>query len=125
MNVFDFVNSINDSKKNLIAEDKNNEKEYVPFIVNKSLSYFYDTVLFSNEMNRYHHLSKKMQYEFYLNAISKKKRFSKWHKADKKEDVDFIMKEYNYSRKRAYEVLDLLSEKSIKELKEGYSVGGR
>jgi hypothetical protein len=125
MTPFDFVNSINDTKKDLIAEDPTVEKEYAPFMVNKALSYFHDTVFFANEMNRNYHLSKKMQYDFLLHSIPKRKRFSKWHKADKVTDLDLVCKEYEYSKKRALEVIDILSAEQLKDLKDKYKIGGR
>ena len=85
MKPFDYVNSINFTKKNLMkntANDELAEKGYAPFLTNKSLSYFTDTILYANEMNRYHFLDKKLQYEFYLNSLRKKKRFAKWAKAE-------------------------------------------
>ena len=90
MKPFDYVNSINFTKKNLMkntANDELAEKDYVPFLTNKSLSYFTDTLLYANEMNRYHFLDKRLQYEFYLNSIRKKKRFAKWAKAEDNNDV--------------------------------------
>ena len=81
MKPFDFINSINFTKKNLMRNTDNDElaeKGYVPFITNKTLSYFTDTLLYSNEMNSLHHLDNKLQYEFFLNSIRKKKRFAKW-----------------------------------------------
>lgn len=125
MNPFDFLNSICDTKKDLIKEDPLCEKEYVPFMVNRGLSYHYDTVMFANEMNRNYHLDKKMQYAFYLSAISKKKRFSKWHKPDKIEDVDFISKVFGYSKKKSIEALKIMSSDDVAKLKEHYKVGGR
>jgi hypothetical protein len=125
MTPFDFANSINDTKKDLIAEDPTVEKEYAPFMVNKALSYFHDTLFFANEMNRNYHLSKKMQYDFLLHSIPKRKRFSKWHKAEKVVDLDLVCREYSYSKKRALEVIDILSSEQLKALKEKYKTGGR
>ena len=125
MNPFDFLNSICDTKKDLIKEDPMCEKEYAAFLVNRGLSYHYDTVMFANEMNRNHHLDKKMQYYFYLNVISKKKRFSKWHKAEKIEDVDLICSVYGYSKKKALEAIKTMSKDDIERVKEIYKVGGR
>jgi hypothetical protein len=125
MNPFDFLNSINDTKKDLIKEDPQVEKDYAPFIANKSLSYFHDTLFFANEMNLNYHLPKKMQYDFLLYSITKKKRFSKWHKADKVDLVDLLCREYSYSKKRAIEVIDLLSKEQIDLIKEKYNTGGR
>lgn len=125
MTPFDFVNSINDTKKDLIAEDPTVEKEYVPFMANRSLSYFHDTIFFANEMNINHQLSKKMQYDFLLHSVPKRKRFSKWHKADKVDSLDLICREYSYSKKKALEVLDMLSSEQLKDIKEKYRTGGR
>ena len=75
MNPFDFVNSINDSKKNLMVGTENDElaeKGYNPFLINKAFSYFIDTILYANEINQYSHLDNKLQYEYYLNGIPKK-----------------------------------------------------
>ena len=82
MSPFDFLNAINLTKKDLFAEDPLSEKDYAPFIVNRGLSYFPDTVLYANEMNRNAHIAKDWQFSFFLNTITKKKRFSKWHKKD-------------------------------------------
>ena len=92
MKPFDYINSINFTKKNLMRGTENDElaeKGYVPYITNKTLSYFTDTLLYANEMNRYHFLDNKLQYEFYLNSIRKKKRFAKWAKADNNDAVSY------------------------------------
>lgn len=126
MNFFDFLNSINDSKKNLLKEDPQNEKEYVPFMVNRGLSLFQDTIMYANEMNRFAGIPKEWQYNFYLSSIPKRKRFSKWHKKEADSDaLKLIMKEYNYSSSKSASVLDLISAEKIKSLKEKYSTGGK
>lgn len=126
MTPFDFLNTINDSKKNLFNEDPLCEKDYSPFMVNRGLSYFHDTVMYANEMNCNHDIPKKWQYDFYLAAIPKKKRFSKWSKKDKTQDIiKIIMKEYNYSERKALEVINILDTSQIESLVEKYSTGGR
>lgn len=125
MSPFDFLNSINDTKVNLIKEDPLCEKDYSAFMVNRGLSYFYDTVMLANEMNMHHQLDKKMQYDFYLAGVRKKKRFSKWSKVEKHDDVELICREYGYSKERAVEALELLSKEQIGVIKEKYTVGGR
>lgn len=126
MNFFDFLNSINETKKDLIAEDPLNEKEYNPFMINRGLSQFFDTVMFANEMNRYSGAPKKWQYDFYLKAIPKKKRFSKWHKSDGlTDDVKLIKQVYDYSTARALEALNLLTDEQLNQLREAYRCGGR
>lgn len=126
MSPFDFLNSINDSKKNLFIEDPLCEKDYSPFMVNRGLSYFPDTIMHANEMNMYHDIPKKWQYDFYLSAVPKKKRFSKWAKKDKTQDaIEIIMKEYNYSERKALEVINILNTSQIDALVDKYSTGGR
>jgi len=112
MKPFDYVNSINFTKKNLMkntANDELAEKDYVPFLTNKSLSYFTDTLLYANEMNRYHFLDKKLQYEFYLNSIRKKKRFAKWAKADNNDEVMMVQEYFKFSPQKAKAALKVLS----------------
>jgi len=125
VNPFDFLNSINDTKTNLFDEDPLCEKDYSAFMVNRGLSYFYDTVLVANEMNRYPQLDKRMQYEFYLASVRKKRRFSKWSKVDKHEDAELVSREYGYSKERAIEALSLLTNEQLTSLKEKYKIGGR
>tara|TARA_B100001113_G_scaffold52951_1_gene38941 strand:- start:819 stop:1211 length:393 start_codon:yes stop_codon:yes gene_type:complete len=120
MNPFDYVNSINFTKKNLMkntANDELAEKDYVPFLTNKSLSYFTDTLLYANEMNRYHFLDKKLQYEFYLNSIRKKKRFAKWAKADDNNEVMMVQEYYKFSPQKAKAALKVLSPKQLDIIK--------
>jgi NACalpha-BTF3-like transcription factor len=123
---FDFLNAINDTKKDLIKEDPHTEKDYVPFMVNRGLSYFGDTVMYANEMNMHASIPKKWQFEFYLAGIKKKKRFSKWSKKEStSDDLKLIMQEYNYSSKRAQEALDMLTNEQLKSIRESYKTGGK
>ena len=126
MNFFDFLNSINETKKDLLLEDPLNEKEYVSFMINRGLSQFPDTIMYANEMNRYANIPKKWQYTFYLNAIPKKKRFSKWHKNDAVlDDIKLIKKVYGYSTTRAVEALEILTPEQLQILRDSYFAGGR
>lgn len=126
MNFFDFLNAINTTKEDLIKEDPLSIKEYNSFMINRGLSYFHDTILYANEMNKYSSVPKHWQFAFYLNAIPKKRRFSKWHKKDQNsEDIKLVMKAYDYSASRATEALEILTETQINQLREAYSSGGR
>ena len=126
MSFFDFLNAINDSKKDLIKEDPLTEKDYVPFMVNRGLSYFPDTIMFANEMNKHASIPKDWQFAFYLNGVNKKKRFSKWHKKDQNsENLKLVMREYNYSSEKAAVALELLTDENLKQLKAKYVEGGR
>lgn len=124
MNPFEYVNSINYSKKD-IMEDDIAEGAYNPFMINRSLSYFQDTVFFANEMNRYSHLDPKLQYHFLINIIRKRKRFSKWNKPELDSDMDVVKEYYGYSNEKARQALTLLSPSQIEELKKKVSKGGR
>lgn len=121
---FDYVNAILQTKKNLIV-DNETEKEYNPFLTNRSLSYQSDCVMFANEMNRRSFLDKKMQFDFLINTVRSKKRpFAKWIKAEKSEDLECIKQIYNFSNSKAREALRLLSEDQLKQLKEMTDIGG-
>lgn len=116
MKPFDYVNSINFSKENMMRGTPNDElaeKSYVPYLTNKSLSYFTDTLLYANEMNVLHHLDNKLQYEFYLNILRKKKRFAKWAKAENSNDLEMVQNFYNYSITKAKIALSILSEEQL------------
>lgn len=126
MSFFDFLNAINDSKKDLIKEDPLTEKDYVPFMINRGLSYFPDTIMFANEMNKHATIPKDWQFAFYLNGVNKKKRFSKWHKKDQNsENLKLVMREYNYSSEKAAVALELLTDENLKQLRLKYTEGGR
>ena len=124
MNPFDFINAINFTKKDLIVDDIT-EKEYQPFLVNRTLSHFKDTVLYANEMNVNHHLDKRLQNDFFINIITKKKRFSKWVKPTEIEDLDCIKEYYGYSNEKAKSILSLLTGDQMKQIKNRMKKGGR
>jgi len=112
----EFLNSINQTKENLMDKDPKVEKDYVPFVVNKCLSYFPDTIFYANRMNQVAHLDKKLQYDFYIHSISKRKRFSKWIKPEESKDLEVVKQVYGYSDRHAREVIDLLPMDKLTEL---------
>lgn len=120
----DYLNSINQNKKNIIVDDES-EKAYPPFIVNKCLSAFHDTVLFANEMNMYPHLDKKMQYDFFINSINPRKRFSPWAKKTKVEYLDAIKEYYSYNDDKALQALRILSKDQLEHIKKLVDKGGK
>jgi len=121
---FDYVKAISTTKENMIVDDLT-EREYNPFIVNRALSMGIDTVLQANEMNQRHHLSKKLQFDFLLNSISKRKRFDKWQKADKSEDLDYVRAYYNYSYPKETAALSVRSNQQIETIKKKIdNIGG-
>ncbi len=125
MSPFEFLKTINDTKVNLIQQDPQNEKSYNGFVINRSLSYFPDTVFLSNEMNRFHHLGSKLQYDFLINIVRKRKRFSKWDKPDQRADMECIKKYYGYSESKARQVIELLTESQLIAINKKVSTGGR
>ena len=126
MSPFDFLNEINTGKKDLLREDPLNEKDYSPFMVNRGLSYFSDTIMMANEMNRVNGIPKIWQNDFFLNTISKKKRFSKWHKKEAdSQSLQLVMEYFQYSNKRAREVMDILSPDQLKMIQEKLYKGGK
>ena len=124
MNPFNYLNAINYTKQNIMVDDLT-EKAYNPFMVNRSLSYFHDTVLFANEMNQHHHLDNRLQFDFFINIVRKKRRFSKWNKPETVSDVEVVKEYYGYNNEKARQALSLLTSKHIDELKKKVYKGGR
>ena len=121
----EIIPSILQTKKSVINDDID-AKDYVPFVVNRALSYHIDCVLYANEMNMRAQAPVKWQFDFLKNSIPKKKRFSKWHKKEATTDqIKLVMKHYKYSEKRAIEALSIMSAKQIMELQQSYDHGGR
>ena len=121
----DYLNSINFTKEDLMtSEDPTWEKKYPAFIVNKCLSGFIDTIIFSNEMNKYPNLPSKLQYDFFLNSLRKKKRFSPWLRKEKIKDLDAVKSYYGYSNEKAMQALKILNKTQIDYIKKKLDVGG-
>jgi hypothetical protein len=120
----DWLNSINWTKQNLIDEEPSIEKEYPPYIVNRCLSGFIDSIMFANEMNQYHSLPKKMQYDFFINSLRKKKRFTPWIRQDKIKDLDYVKRYYGYSNEKAKQALRILTKEQLNFIKSKFETGG-
>ena len=121
-----FLRSINTTKENVLLDDSNGkiEEAYNPFIINKTLSYFPDTIMQSNTMNQYFDIDKKLQYDFLLNSIRKKKRFSRWIRSNIEENVDTVKQYYKVGNEKAVEILSLLNDEQISIIKSELSEGG-
>ena len=124
MNPFEYLNAINHTKQNIMVDDIT-EKEYNPFMVNRGLSYFHDTVLMANEMNQNAHLDNRLQFDFFINIVRKKKRFSKWFKPEIVSDVEVVKEYYGYSNQKARQVLTLLTIEQLDLLRKKVYKGGR
>jgi len=120
MSPFEFIKSISSSKKDIME----NEKDYNAFMINRGLSYFPDTVIYANEMNKFHHLDSRLQYSFLINIIRKRNRFSKWNKSIESENISAIKKYYNYSNEKARDVLPLLSTNNLNIIRGRINHGG-
>lgn len=122
---FDFLNAINFTKEDMFQDTQSN-KDYKSFLVNRGLSYFPDTVMYANEMNRYPDLSNQQQFSFLLYSISKKKRFSKWApKESVSEDLENVCAFYGYSKRVAKSVLNILTEEQLNYIREKQNKGGK
>lgn len=124
MNLSEVLNSINHDKTPLMDKDHLLEREYVPFVVNKCLSYFTDTIFHVNEINRRPHMEKKMQYDFLLRSVRKRKRFSKWIKKENNDDISFLSEHYNVSMRKAEEYLQIMGADQVEKLRSTYTRGG-
>lgn len=120
----DWLNTINQTKINLMDENPESVKEYAPYIINKCLSGHIDAILFANEMNKYHHLDKDMQYSFYINTLRKRKRFSPWLRKDKLKDLECVKRYYGYSNEKASQALNILSKSQLDFIKQRLDIGG-
>jgi hypothetical protein len=120
----DWLNSINFTKEDLTVDDPDVVKGYAPYIVNRCLSGHLDTILYANEMNLHNHLDKDMQYQFFLNSLRKRKRFSPWLRKDKVENLNIIKKYYGYSNEKALQALRLLTNEQLDYIKKRLETGG-
>ena len=125
MELKDWLNSINQTKENLIDNDESLEKEYPPFIINKCMSGFIETVLIANEMNIYQNLPKKMQYDFFINIVRPRKRFSPWMRKEKIDTLEIIKKYYGYSDEKARSAIKILTQEQIEFIKQKMNTGGK
>tara|TARA_B100000131_G_C17938555_1_gene541347 strand:- start:12 stop:392 length:381 start_codon:yes stop_codon:yes gene_type:complete len=120
---FEFIKAINETKEDVMVDDVA-EKKYSPFIVNRGLSFFMDTIFQVNELNRNHHLDSRLQFDYLLNSVRKKKRYSKWLKPEKLQDLDVVKEYYGFSNEKAKDALSTLSEDQLAFIKDKLNQGG-
>jgi hypothetical protein len=122
----DYLNAINHEKTNLMdTDDEMWEKKYPPFIINKCLAPFPDTIFLVNEMNLNNHIDKKLQFDFLLNSIRTRKRYTPWLKASKQKDIEYGKEYYCYNNEKAKSALKILNDEQIKTIKDSLNKGGR
>ena len=119
-----YLNSINYDKKALMDNDEKAEKVYPPYVVNRCLSFFSDTILHANVMNCNWMLDKKMQFDFYRLSIRKNKRFSPWVKKEENSNIDLLKEVYGYTEQKAREVLNILSPEDLQTIRKSLDTGG-
>ena len=122
----DYLKAVNQSKEPLMnGDDEDWEKKYPPFIVNKCVAPFPDTVMLVNEINQLHHLDKKLQFDFLINSLRPRKRYTPWLKATKLENLEYVKEFYGYNNEKAKVALDLLNDEQISAIKQKMRKGGR
>lgn len=121
----DYLNSINFSKNYLMDEDPGWEKNYPAYVINKCMSHHLDTIMFANEMNIHSHIDKRLQYDFLINIVRPRKRFSPWGKKNKVKDLDLVKKYYGYSNDKANQALRILTPDQLNYIKDKLSKGGK
>ena len=116
MNPFKFIDIVGYSKDESDLTSELIRQEYQPFIINRSLSYHADSLIYANEMNQRHFLSEDLQFQFYLNSLRPRKRFAKWAKAEKVDNLEAVKIAFNYNNEKALQIIDLLSDEQIDEI---------
>ena len=123
MSPFEYIKAINETKEDVMLTSQD-EKKYSPFIVNRGLSFFMDTIFQVNEMNRNHHLDSRLQFDYLLNSIRQKKRYSKWLKNEKIDNLDIVKEYYGFSNEKAKDALKVLSDEQLGYIKDKLNQGG-
>ena len=126
MNLSEILSSINHNKENILRDrDEREEKQYAPYVINRCLSYFPDTIFLVNSMNCIPNVDKRMHYEFLLTSVRKRKRFSKWLKKEQDVRLDWIKEYYNVSEKKAREYISFLTDEQIEDIKSRTTFGDK
>ena len=123
MSPFDYLKAINETKEDVMLTPED-ERKYSPFIVNRGLSFFMDTIFQVNELNRNYHLEARLQFDYLLNSVRKKKRYSKWLKPEKLQDLDVVKEYYGFGNEKARDALRILSEDQLAFIKDKLNQGG-
>ena len=121
----DYLNSINLTKDYLMDEDPLWEKNYPVYVVNRCMSQHLDTIMVANEMNQNSHLDKKLQYDFFINIVRPRKRFSPWGKKQKVKDLELVKQYYGYSTEKALQALRILSPEQLEIIRDKLNKGGK
>ena len=122
----EYLNAINSSKERLMdGEDEMWEKKYPAYIVNKSVAPFQDTIFLVNEMNMNHHMDNKLQFDFLLNTLRTRKRYTPWLKAKKEKYLEYVKEYYGYGNEKAKSALDILNDEQLETIVNSLNKGGK
>ena len=121
----DYLNTINQTKQYLMDEDPGWKKNYPAYVINKCMSQHMDTIMYANEMNQYQGLDKKLQYDFFINIVRPRKRFSPWGKKQKVKDLELVKQYYGYSTEKALQALRILSPEQLEIIRDKLNKGGK
>jgi len=123
MSPFDYLKAINETKEDIMLTSQD-EKKYAPFIVNRGLSFFMDTIFQANEVNFHFHLDSGLQFDYLLNSVRKKRRYSKWLKPEKLSDMDIVKEYYGFGNQKAKDALSILTKEQLDYIKDKLNQGG-
>ena len=123
MSPFDYLKAINETKEDIMLTSQD-EKKYAPFIVNRGLSFFMDTIFQANEVNVHFHLDYRLQFDYLLNSVRKKRRYSKWLKPEKLSDMDIVKEYYGFGNQKAKDALSILTKEQLDYIKDKLNQGG-
>ena len=122
----DYLKAVNHTKERLLdTEDEVWEKKYPPFIINKCVAPFPDTIMLVNEINQLPHLDKKLQFDFLINSLRPRKRYTPWLKAMKLDNLEYVKEYYGYNNEKAKVALDILTDEHISAIKRKLYKGGK
>lgn len=120
----DYLYSINQSKENLMQDDPESERGYPAYVINKCLSGHMDAIMYVNEMNKRHSLPNKMQYDFLINTLKPRKRFTPWIRKQTLEELELVKQYFGYSQDKALQALRILTKDNIDEIRKALDTGG-
>jgi hypothetical protein len=117
----EIVPSILQTKKYVLDDPK----DYNAYIVNRSLSYHMDCIMYANRMNQCSNLDPELQYQYLLNTVRPMKRkFQPWQKTSAIKDIDCVKQYFGYSNEKAKEALRILTDEQITLIKTKTDKGG-
>lgn len=114
--IFAYVDAVSYSKKDMMRNTPNDslaERDYSPYMTNRSLSYHADSIFQSNEMNLCGYIDNLLQFDYFINSLRKRKRFAKWSKPAQNRDLEAIMEYFGYGRAKAEDALKTLTTQDI------------